>query len=389
MKRGRPQHRKKTLICGVGPHDVPIQFLRPRGRMPLAKAPAVRNKEAGMTEQGSWISTARTVMRESSVDFFRVKPAVYWLDFLCSMTLAYGFASVYLMAPLGSVWQLAAYPITVFWIYRLGSLVHEVCHLGHHEMRVFKVTWNLMVGVMTLAPSPFFTRHHRDHHSQRMYGTPEDPEYIVNVFRPGSLPSLVAYWLLVALFPLIVFLRFLLAPLSFIHPRVREWVLVHASSLTMNWRYTRKVNRFDRWSVTAVELLCCLRAAAMLVVVVVGAAHWTRLPLFYSIALGVLMLNQLRLLADHHFETHKRPFNLDDHIRDSCNYTGRDFLTWLFFPFAIRYHALHHLFPTLPYHNLKAAHEYLVENLPADSPYRALDQSTWWSVARRTLLAPT
>lgn len=337
----------------------------------------------------SWISTARSAMQESKVNFFQVQPSRYWFDFILSMTLAYSAGSVFLMAPIGSLLQLAAYPIAVFWLYRLGSLVHEVCHLGHHEMRVFKVTWNLLVGVMTLAPSPFFTRHHRDHHSARMYGTREDPEYIVNVFRPGSVLSITAYWLLIAIFPLIVFLRFLLAPLTFVHPRVRQWVLKHASSLTMNYRYERKLNRFDRRAVTAIELLCCLRAAAMLLMVAVGAAHWTRLPLFYSLGIGVLFLNQLRLLADHHFETDGLPFELDDHIRDSCNYTGRDFLTWLLFPFAIRYHALHHLFPTLPYHNLKAAHAFLCDHLPADSPYRSLDQTSWWPVAKRTLIGRT
>jgi fatty acid desaturase len=332
-----------------------------------------------------WISDARGVLQQSAVNYFRVEPLRYWLDFLLSISLAYGFGAVFLMAPMGSLLQLAAYPLAIFWLYRLGSLVHEVCHLGHHEMRGFKVTWNLLVGVMTLAPSPFFTRHHRDHHSARLYGTRQDPEYIVNVFRPGSLASIGAYGLFIAAFPLIVFFRFLLAPLTFLHPRLREWTLTHASSLTMNYRYVRRLNRFDRWVVTTIELLCCLRAAAMLLAVYFGATHWTRLPLFYSMGIGVLFLNQLRLLADHHFVTDGEPQPLDDHIRDSCNYTGRDFLTWLLFPFAIRYHALHHLFPTLPYHNLKAAHAYLVKHLPADSPYHSLDQTTWWSVARQTL----
>ena len=109
------------------------------------------------------------------------------------------------------------------------------------------------------------------------------------------------------------------------------------------------------------------------------------MPLFYSVALGVLILNQLRLSGDHHFNSHGRDLGYDGHILDSCNYTGRDFMTWLLFPFAIRYHALHHLFPTLPYHNLQAAHKYLATNLPIDSPYHALDQVSWWPVASRTL----
>jgi hypothetical protein len=40
------------------------------------------------------------------------------------------------------------------------------------------------------------------------------------------------------------------------------------------------------------------------------------------------------------------------------------------------------LFPTLPYHNLAAAHKYLTLHVAADSPYRSLDQGSWWTVAR-------
>jgi fatty acid desaturase len=341
-----------------------------------------------MSAATSWVSQIKQVVQESEVDFFRVSPVRYWFDFLLSMTLAYTAATIFLTFPLGSWQQIVAYPFAIFWLYRLGSLVHEVCHLGHHKMRVFKVTWNLLVGVMTFMPSPFYTRHHRDHHSQKMYGTPEDPEYVVNIFRPGSIPSILCYALIVAVYPIIVFLRFFLAPLTFLHPKLREWALTRASSLTMNWRYERKLTDFDRWAITSIEILCWLRALAIPAVVLLGAAPWSRIPLLYALGLGTLILNQMRQLADHHFVTEGEEFTMEDHLFDSCNFTGRDFLTWLFFPFSIRYHALHHLFPTLPYHNLKACHEYLVEKLPADSPYRRLDQESWWPVARRTLFAP-
>lgn len=347
-----------------------------------------------------WIHTVRSTLQTSPVDYFRVSPARYWFDFVLSLVCAYTTTTFYL-APssfqsLVPGWELptwairvAAFPLSIFWLYRLGSLIHEVCHLGHREMRVFKVVWNLLVGVVTLSPSPFFTRHHRDHHSQRLYGTPQDPEYVVNVFKPGSAASIAMYILIIAAFPLIVFLRFLLAPLTFLHPKLREWTLTHASSLTMNWRYERKLNRFDRFAITSVELLCFIRAAVIPISVLIGVADWTRLPLLYSLGLGALVLNQLRQLADHHFETEGEQFQLEKHIIDSCNYTSRDFFTWLFFPFSIRYHALHHLFPSLPYHHLKAAHNYLIEKLPADSPYRQLDQPSWWSVASRTMFVST
>lgn len=336
-----------------------------------------------------WVREARRAIRSGTTDFFKVSPIRYWLDFLMSLACAYGSATVYLMAPLASWWQMAAFPLAVFWLYRLGSLVHEVCHLGHHEMRGFKLTWNLLVGVFTLTPSPFFTRHHRDHHSMRMYGTPEDPEYVANVLERGNWRSGLGYAVLILAYPILVFLRFLLAPLSFLHPRLRQWVLEHASSLTLNPRYTRKITPVDRQSITAMELLCFLRAAAIPAAVFMAAAPLSRIPLLYLLGLTTLVMNQMRQLADHHFTGDGEVSSVEAHILDSCNYTGRDPLTRLFFPFAIRFHALHHLFPSLPYHNLEAAHAHLTAALPADSPYHGLEQPGWWSVARRTSFGRT
>ena len=41
----------------------------------------------------------------------------------------------------------------------------------------------------------------------------------------------------------------------------------------------------------------------------------------------------------------------------------------LFVPLGLRYHALHHLFPQLPYHALGRAHRRLMKELPAGSDY--------------------
>jgi fatty acid desaturase len=332
-----------------------------------------------------WIRQARRAIREADADFFRVSPARYWTDFLVSLTAAYLAATVYLVSPLGSWQQCLAFPIAAFWLYRLGSLIHEVCHLGQHEMRAFKVAWNLLAGVMTLTPSPFFTRHHRDHHSQRLYGTPEDPEYMANVMESGNPVSIARYAAFVAVFPALVFLRFLLAPLTFLHPSLREWTLRHASSLTFNRRYERTPTESDRRAIMAVEALCFVRAAMIPLLIALGLTPWSRIPLLYALALATVLLNQLRLLADHHLDSDGDQLDMASHIMDSCNYTRNDPLTLLFFPFSIRYHALHHLFPSLPYHNLKRAHAHLVASLPADSPYLTLDRPGWWSVARRTI----
>ena len=129
-------------------------------------------------------------------------------------------------------------------------------------------------------------------------------------------------------------------------------------------------------------------AAAIPLSIALGAAPLSRIPLLYCLALATFFMNQMRQLADHHFTGDGSAASVSDHILDSCNYTGRDPLTLLFFPFAIRYHALHHLFPSLPYHNLAATHGHLARSLPAGNPYLGLDQPGWWSVAKRTLLGP-
>jgi fatty acid desaturase len=42
----------------------------------------------------------------------------------------------------------------------------------------------------------------------------------------------------------------------------------------------------------------------------------------------------------------------------------------------LRFHALHHIFPTMPYHALATAHRRLIRQLPPDSPYRRCSADT-------------
>jgi fatty acid desaturase len=329
-------------------------------------------------------------MRRSSQDFFKPNAFRYWIDFLSSLIPAYAFSGMFLSFPMGSWQQLICYPLALFFLYRLGSLVHEVCHLKQGEMAYFKVAWNLLAGVIMFSPSPFFTKHHRDHHSPHYYGTKEDPEYFLSMHPQNNFIGYLQLALRMLATPIVVFLRFLFVPFFWLIHSLREWTLVHASFLSMllNPLYERKLNPLDRRNIAIVEWLCFARAVQILVVLYLGITDWTRLPLLYSLGLGVLCLNTLRLAGDHHGNSGLHAVSMSDHILDSCNYTGRDPMTALLFPFSIRYHALHHIFPSLPYHNLAAAHRYLEQELAASSPYHQLDQKGWWGVARHTLFDP-
>ena len=160
-------------------------------------------------------------------------------------------------------------------------MVHEVSHLGKKQFTSFGFSWNLLLGIPTLFPSTFFTTHHRDHHSGRHYGTPQDPEYIVNVFTPGSMASMVFYLLHVGLYPIFVLFRFLLAPLTLLNPKLREFTLRRLSSFTLNWKYERNISRLDRKKFLLVEMACCARAWLIPLGIFIGisAVSYTHLTL--------------------------------------------------------------------------------------------------------------
>jgi fatty acid desaturase len=65
-----------------------------------------------------------------------------------------------------------------------------------------------------------------------------------------------------------------------------------------------------------------------------------------------------------------------EQVADSVNYPRHSWMTELWGPIGTRYHALHHLFPSLPYHAMPEAHRRLMAQLPADSPYRTTEEET-------------
>ncbi|HUP79207.1 MAG TPA: fatty acid desaturase [Pirellula sp.] len=91
----------------------------------------------------------------------------------------------------------------------------------------------------------------------------------------------------------------------------------------------------------------------------------------YLTAVGILLLNHFRILGAHRFTNlERREMNFTEQILDSVNYPQHPILAELAMPVGLRYHALHHLCPGIPYHNLGKAHRKLMSELPEDSLYR-------------------
>jgi fatty acid desaturase len=155
--------------------------------------------------------------------------------------------------------------------------------------------------------------------------------------------------------------------------------------------YRKRVAKEDEKHWLVVEVLCFAWLVFIAVLLVKGVIGWMVLVKAIALLGFALALNWVRNLAAHTYSNRGERMSLAEQFSDSINVTGQTWLTVLMFPVGLRYHALHHLFPFLPYHNLGKAHQRLLAQLPADSPYRAVNYDNYfvavaklWRQARAT-----
>ena len=305
------------------------------------------------------------------------RPAVYYADLLLSAgvgwTALLGAASSP-SRPLAALLLAIAVPA----LYRAGSFIHELTHLRRGAVPGFGLAWNALVGVPLLMPSFLYVGGvHSVHHAKGHYGTSRDPEYLPIAGWPAWK---IALWVLHgALLPLAVVLRFLvLAPLSLLHPRLRKLVWERASSLSVNPAFARGAAPGGlRSSFAAQEAAAFAWAAALLVLVARGVIPLRYLAFGAAGASAVGVLNQLRTLVAHRWRhLGDEAMTFEAQFQDSVNVPGNALVTPLWAPVGLRFHALHHLLPGLPYHALGAAHRRAVASLaPAASYHRASEPS--------------
>lgn len=313
----------------------------------------------------NWIRQARDI-----VDDLQQRSAlIYWVDFLLSVTAAWTLAILFFRGPGWGPWQLLELLASAILFYRAGTFIHEIIHFRAGELKWFGRVWNLLMGIPLLMPWIIY-KNHVEHHSVRYFGTPDDGEYLPLAAAPHS--ETVKYLLQAPLLPVLTVLRFgLVGPLSWFHKGLREWVLTAASAGVSNPYFRKRFPKADEWHLRVVEALCFLWLLALAILLVQGVIAWV--VLFKGLVLVglTLGLNWVRNLAAHSYSNRGERMSLAAQFSDSINITGQTWLTVLMFPVGLRYHALHHLFPYLPYHNLGKAHARLMAQLPAGSPYHA------------------
>ncbi|MEQ1815683.1 MAG: fatty acid desaturase [Nitrosomonas sp.] len=317
-------------------------------------------------------------------DLMTPNPWIYWTDFLFHITLGWSAFFTALLSPAFSLWQLGGFVVAVLALYRSAVFVHELAHLKKGSFRNFRLAWNILCGIPFLIPSFTYDGVHNDHHKPDVYGTSADGEYLPFATRRPA--EMVAYVLLSFLLPIFLVARFVvLTPLCYLIPPLRKIVWERASSLTIDPNYRRAADAIRNdlnWRQQ--EIAACLLGAAIITLVVLDVLPYSLLVLWYLISVTVYFLNSLRTLAAHAYRNPgDRKMTLAEQYLDSINIPGNFLITPLWAPVGLRYHATHHLFMSMPYHNLGKAQRRLVNGLTDNSQYIKTIRSGLWDALRR------
>lgn len=315
--------------------------------------------QAKITAAGSAMAAIPddTAMLRAAVDLTRdlndARPAIYWPDFLVSAIVGYaGLAGAILSHEIP--FALGAAVVAVLALYRASSFIHELTHIRAGALPGFRLGWNLLVGIPLLIPSFLYEGVHTLHHARTRYGTEEDPEYLpLALMKPWSLP---VFLVVATLAPLGLLVRFaVLSPLSALIPPLRKVVVERYSALSINPAFRRRppegaFRQMWLWQ----EMGASVWAIALLgSVAFVG---WRPLLVYMAIFSGTAVLNQLRTLVAHLWENDGGAITVTAQYLDSVNVPPPAPFAGLWAPVGLRYHALHHLLPSLPYHALGEAH---------------------------------
>ena len=331
-------------------------------RSPAPAAAAARTPRPRIADDKAMLRAAAELTR----DLIAPRPGIYWADLIASAVIGYGALAVAVTVQ-GTGWVVLAAVVSALALYRALSFIHEVSHMKHSALPRFRGGWNALVGVPMLTPSFMYEGVHNLHHAKTRYGTSEDPEYLpLALMKPWTLPLFIVTALLL---PIALLVRSaLLVPLGAVIPSIRKLLWERASSLSINPQFRRrppegKFARMVFWQEFGVVVWSWFLIGW-------SATHgWRPLMIGLSVISITAVLNQIRTLVAHLWANEGDAITVTAQYLDSVNVPPPGILAELWAPVGLRYHALHHLLPSVPYHSYAEAHRRLIAHLGKHSTY--------------------
>lgn len=324
---------------------------------------AAQRARAAVPDDSAMLRAAAELARRYSV----ANPRIYWTDMTLSAVIGWGALGGAILVDHAGLAVLLGL-IAMLALYRAASFIHELTHVRKGALPGFRAGWNLTVGMPLMIPSFMYEGVHNQHHARTRYGTAEDPEYLpLALMKPWSLPLFI---LVASLAPIGLILRFgVLTPLGLLIPAFRRKLVAEFSALSINSAYRRRAPEGDfarqwAWQEAGASLV------ALALIGSIFAFGWKPLLVYMAVHSAMTVINQLRTLVAHLWENEGEPMTVTAQYLDSVNVPPPGYLPALWAPVGLRYHALHHLLPSVPYHDLGRAHARLMDTLEGNSPYR-------------------
>lgn len=294
-------------------------------------------------------------------------PLIFWADFLASSTAGYALTYWASTFPLFSLPHIGVVFLAAICMFRACMFMHEAVHAGR-QIPGFTTAFNLYFAFMNKLPLYIYDVH-RAHHLQELYGTEHDSEY--DLLR-RDVPNLLIPIAVTLLQPALMIVRFGVVPwfLPFIGERARNTIYQRASTFALNRNYRRPLpDAAERRKWYWQDAACAFYHLIFVVLCIAGVLSWNLLLAWYEVAVIAMLANYYRVMSSHAYLTGFSPTTRKQQILDSLTVTGSPWLWWLF-PVGLRYHALHHMMPHVPYHHMAKVHRILLTRLPDDHPYR-------------------
>lgn len=179
-----------------------------------------------------------------------------------------------------------------------------------------------------LQPSIRFTKPHLKHHTTGIFATKNDPQYPL-IFSDIKLAVIIFVFL-----PLIL-------------------PIYHLILCIIPWKNTR-INRLINDTVFSIDeykeiQLYELYYSVIYILSIFLAPKFVLT--FYLVSVGSWLLSVLRIPLEHPLNFYKETSNQKD--QEVLSYTHTAWIYIILQPLGLRYHTTHHMFPKIPYHNLR------------------------------------